>query len=153
IYNIFVMSAAILSGIDQPVRRVSDRFPLCTACKLTVGNRVFWGYTNNLSEGGASITLTTNSFLGKTHPVVLEFLEHDFSIEAEIVRTSIKDSYVNLSVKFSNVTLEQNRNLVTLLYCNLDSWKHRRQPGVLDSALAMLSSILNIKPIMAKYNS
>lgn len=153
IYNSFVMSAAILSGIDQPVRRVSDRFPLCTACKLTVGNRVFWGYSNNLSEGGANITLTTNHFLAKTQPVILEFLEHDFSIEAEIVRTSIKDSYVNLSVKFSNVTLEQNRNLVTLLYCNLDSWKHRRQPGVLDSALAMLSSILNIKPIMTKYKS
>jgi cellulose synthase (UDP-forming) len=152
VYNAVVMSAAVLSGIDQPVRRVSDRFPVFTACKLTVGNRVFGGYTNNLSEGGACITLTTNIFLAKTHSVVVDFLEHEFSIDAEIIRISIKGNYAEISVKFTNVTLEQNRQLVTLLYCNLDSWKHRKKPGILESALAMVSSVLHLKPVMTKYN-
>lgn len=154
IYNMVVMIASVLSGIDQPVRRVMDRFPLCTACKLTVGNRVYWGYTNDLCESGANITLTTNKFLvDKNQPVEVEFLEDGFSVKAEVIRTALNDKYSNVSLYFPSVTLEQSRHLVTMLYCHPDWWKHRKKQGGLDYLLAMLSAVLKFKPVLNKYSN
>jgi cellulose synthase (UDP-forming) len=153
IYNALVMLASILSGIDQPVRRVADRFPICTAVKLMAGDRAFWGYTSDLSENGTNVTLISDNFIAKTHPIQVEFLEHGFSVEAEVLRTSLKNNYVNVSLRFPQVTVEQSRELVTLLYCHKDGWKQRKQPGVLDAFLAMLSAVLGFKPVLSQYRN
>ncbi|MGI0485788.1 glycosyltransferase [Pantanalinema rosaneae CENA516] len=152
VYNMIVMGVSVLSSIDQPVRRVSDRFPLCTACKVTSGNRHYWGYTNNLSETGSRITLTTNRFLASDQPVEIEFLEHEFSVTAEVVRSTLQDGHSNVSLKFIDVTVEQSRHLVTLLYCDTAEWKQRKRVGGLDSILMLLSSVLKLKPILNIYN-
>jgi cellulose synthase (UDP-forming) len=151
-YNIIVMLASIFSGVDQPVRRVADRFPLCTAVKLSAGDRNFWGYTSDLAENGANITLTSDKFFAKVQPVELEFLEYGFSVEAEVVRTKVKHNYVNVSLKFPKLNAAQSRHLVTLLYCDVNWWKQRKKPGILDGFLSMVISTLGFRPLMNKYD-
>jgi cellulose synthase (UDP-forming) len=153
-YNLVIMLASILSGIDQPVRRVTDRFPLRTACKLTVGTHVYWGHTTDLSEQGANVTLTTDKFMFVTgnHPVTLEFLEHGFSVEAEVVRTSVKDQANVIALTFPDVNLEQNRSLISMLYCDMTWWKQRKKHSNLDMVLALLSSVLNPRPLLSRHS-
>jgi cellulose synthase (UDP-forming) len=150
-YNAVLMSVAVLSAIDQPVRRMVDRYPLRTACKLRMGDRTYWGHTNNLSEAGASLTLTTDNFVAGNQLAVLEFLEHDFSIEAQVCRSTLQENYSKVALKFPKVTTEQNRQLVTLLYTNMTWWKQSKRSGGLDSLLAMLSAFFKLKPVLSKY--
>ena len=56
------MGVAVLAAVDQPERRLVDRFPLRTVCKITCDNRQYWGHTNDVSETGANVTLITEEF-------------------------------------------------------------------------------------------
>jgi cellulose synthase (UDP-forming) len=154
-YNLIIMLVAILSSIDQPVRRVVDRFPICTACKLTIGNHSYWGYTNDLSEKSANITLTTDKvlFIAGKHSATLEFLEHDFSIEVEVLRRQDKDQYTQVVLIFPEVTSEQSRSLITLLYSDMQWWKQRKKNGNLDMFLAVLGAVFQLKPILNQHSN
>jgi len=154
LYNLLVMGAAVLAGIDQPVRRVVDRFPIETLCKVTIEGQPYWGQTHELSETGASITLKTcpNYPLRKGCAVLVEFLEQGFSVEAEVLRSRSNDHCLALSLQFTNLSLEQNRQLVDCLYGDMTWWKQRKQPGIFDSLLAMLSAVLHFRPVMKKYD-
>jgi len=151
VYNIVLMSIAVLAAIDQPQRREMDRFPLHTTCKLMSENRTYSGYTNDLSEGGASVTLMTEDIAIDENPVILEFPEHNFSIEAKVCRATSQQTHSHLSLEFPNITVEQNRQLVTMLYSDMTWWKQRKQPGNLDVFFALLASFLNLTPLRSKY--
>jgi len=112
----------------------------------------YWGYTNNLSESGASITLFVHNFVVDNHLTVLEFLEYDFSVEAEVLRLTLQDNYTKVALKFSRVTTQQSRQLVTLLYSNMTWWKRSKKPGSLDVCLTMLSALLKLRPMLSKYD-
>ena len=151
IYNFIVMAVAVLSSIDQPVRRDVDRFPLCTFCKLTIDDRVYWGYTNDLSEGGTSLTLNRNNELANLkhdQEGLLDFVEQGFTIKCTVLRAASSDRFGNASIKFRDVTLEQNRKLIVLLYCSLEWWKERKKPNGLDSFLEIVAAIFKCKPLL-----
>ena len=151
IYNFIVMAVAVLSAIDQPVRRDVDRFPLCTFCKLTVKDRVYWGYTNDLSEGGASLTLNKNNELVNLHGTqegLLEFVEHGFTVKCTVIRSASRDRFANASLQFQDINLEQHRKLIVLLYCSLEWWKERKKPNGLDASLEVLAAIFKSKPLL-----
>ena len=151
IYNFIVMAVAVLSSIDQPVRRDVDRFPLCTFCKLTIDDRVYWGYTNDLSEGGTSLTLNKNNELSNLkhdQEGLLEFVEQGLAIKCTVLRAASSDRFGNASIKFRDVTLEQNRKLIVLLYCSLEWWKERKKPNGLDSLLEIVAAIFKCKPLL-----
>ncbi|MBW4449452.1 MAG: glycosyltransferase [Spirirestis rafaelensis WJT71-NPBG6] len=152
IYNGVLMSLAVLSAIDQPVRRVCDRFPLRTTCKLTTKHFTYWGHTHDISDSGAQINLTTQDIPTKDESVIIEFVEHGFLLEAEIVRSHYQGNYSSIAVKFTNVTVEQSRHLVTLLYTKMNWWKHSKKSGGLDSLFAMLSVFLKLRPALTKYD-
>lgn len=152
VYNISLMGVAILSTIDQPVRRTMDRFPLTTACKIKVGDQVFGGYTQNLSESGAKVLLTTPNISFDTLAAKIRFLEYDFSVEAKIIYSLLKeDDKLEISLQFEQLSLEQNRKLVEILYTKMTWWKRRKQPGGFDSFLAMIASLIQARPLLKRY--
>ncbi len=151
VYNFVIMGVAVLAAVDQPERRLVDRFPLHTVCKISSDQRQYWGHTNDVSETGANITLITQAFL--TDSIVeLEFLEHDFSVEAEITRSSYQDHGFNVAVKFSPLTIKQSRKIIDILYTNLTWWKQAKRLGGIDAMLAILFSILKLRPVLTAYN-
>ena len=166
IYNIIVMGIAFLAGIDQPERRAMDRFPLKTACKLTFENRNYLGYTNNISETGASITLINrepeiedgeltlnfkNDLVAKNQKIILQLPDYQFSTTANLVHQNSQDKRCNIALEFANLSLEQNRNLVEIIYCDMTWWKKTKRPSGLDVFLAMISSFLKLRPLLTKY--
>ncbi len=158
IYNGVLMAVAVLSAIDQPVRRTSDRFPVRTPCKVTVGDTSYWGVTNNLSDTGVYLTLTSDRPVDLHQsdlyqPATLELLEHDFAVNAEIVRVRSNASSSTLALRFTNVTIEQSRHLVPLLYSDMTWWKQGNRPGGLDALLAMLASVVKLRPVLNRYDA
>lgn len=151
VYNFVIMGVAVLAAVDQPERRLVDRFPLHTVCKISSDQRQYWGHTNDVSETGANITLITQEFLSDSI-VELEFLEHDFSVEAEITRSSYQNHGFNVAVKFSPLTIKQSRKIIDILYTNLTWWKQAKRLGGIDAMLAILFAILKLRPVLTAYN-
>lgn len=160
VYNIIVQSIAVLAAIDQPERRAMDRFPLRTPCKLTIGDSpndaglvasTYQGYTNNLCENGANITLMTDDFMVGNQPIFLEFIEYGFSVEAQVCRW-MQGNNTQVALKFPKVTTQQNRQLIEMLYTDMTWWKQSKRPGSLVVFLAMLSSLLRLRPLLSKYD-
>jgi cellulose synthase (UDP-forming) len=163
LYNATLITVAVLSSIDQPVRRQSDRFPLRTTCKLTFSGRDYWGHTKNVSDTGALLTITSdleNGFcteLQDQHPHLrqttqLEFLEYGFSVDARILRTGPRGRFPSIALQFSQVTIPQNRHLVELLYSDMTWWKQTKTVGGLDALLALLASVFKFRPVLSTYN-
>ena len=145
VYNIFLIGVALLSMIDQPVRRTMDRFPLMTNCKIKVGDQVFDGCTQNLSESGARVLLTTPNISFDTLATKIKLIEYDFSVEAKIIYSLLKENdKLEIHLEFEQLSLEQNRKLVEILYTEMTWWKHRNQPGGFDSFLAMMASLIQV---------
>ncbi|MEH1974721.1 MAG: glycosyltransferase [Nostoc sp.] len=151
-YNALFMGVAILSAIDQPIRRTMDRFPLKTACKITAKDKVFLGYTQNLSESGTRVVLITPDVALNTSIVEVTFLEYGFSIQAEIVRCFVKKNKFGIAMQFVQLENEQQRKLVEVLYTEMTWWKQRKKPGTLDSFLAMIASTIQARPLLNWYD-
>ncbi|MEH2107889.1 MAG: glycosyltransferase [Nostoc sp.] len=152
LYNALFMGVAILSAIDQPIRRTMDRFPLKTACKITAKDKVFLGYTQNLSESGTRVVLITPDVALNTSIVEVTFLEYGFSIQAEIVRCFVKKNKFGIAMQFIQLETEQQRKLVEVLYTEMTWWKQRKKPGTLDSFLAMIASTIQARSLLNRYD-
>ncbi len=152
IYNFVVMGVAVLAAIDQPECRLVDRFPLRTACKITFGDRTYWGHTNDVSESGANLMLIAEEFIPRNSAVVLEFLEHNFSVEANVVKSRLNNDYSSLSLRFTNPTTEQKRHIIDILYSNMTWWKRSRRIGGWDSFLAIVTAFLQFRPLLSVYD-
>ncbi|MBV8882661.1 MAG: glycosyltransferase [Chroococcidiopsidaceae cyanobacterium CP_BM_RX_35] len=161
VYNIVVSGIAVLAAIDQPERRIVDRFPLQISCQLKINdfsNRntmteyVYQGYTKNLSEKGALVTLTSGDFTTATQLLLLEFTEEGFSVEAQLCRCEKQGNVTQVALKFINPTLQQNQKLVEMLYTDMTWWKRSKRPGNLDVLIALCVSFLKLRSLLTKYS-
>jgi cellulose synthase (UDP-forming) len=156
-YNIIIMSIAFLAAIDQPERRAMDRFPLQTTCKIHTAEHTFSGYTNNISEGGACITLANGELFVPidTQSASFEFPEYNLFLEGKILRLNPtkkrNQKQLNISLEFTNISLEQNRTLVEMLYCDMTWWKKAKRPSGIDVFIEMMSSLFGLRSLMTKY--
>ena len=150
--NALLAGIAVLSAIDRPIRRTMDRFPLQTLCKITAKDKVLWGYTQDISESGAKVMSIEPEVALDTSHVEVTFLEYDFSVRAEIVRSRVKKGKFEIALQFTQLETEQQRKLVEVLYTEMTWWKQRKKPGSLDSFLAMISSIIQAKSLLNRYD-
>jgi cellulose synthase (UDP-forming) len=142
LYNIVIVGIALFASVDQSEKRTASRFFLQTGCRVVVDSRIFIGYTNNLSEGGAEITLIDSKWVRDVNTGILkfipssrgekldfpvgiellkvDFLEHNLSVEAKLLRSKLYKNQYNLALKFINISLEENRQLIKILYCDFN---------------------------------
>lgn len=149
------MSIAVFAAIELPERRKMDRFSLCTPCKLQISNlpdneglssQIYYGYTNDCSESGAKITLETQIFSHVNKIVILEFLDYKFSVEAQVTRKSLQSNNAEVALKFFRVDIQEYRHLVEMLYTNIFWYQQRKRPRNTEVFLALLSSLLRLRP-------
>jgi cellulose synthase (UDP-forming) len=127
------------------------------------GECAYYGYTCNLSENGASVALLyidseiAGQFALGTS-LKLKLPNCDRPLSAIIVR-SINSANPTLGIEFTEVenpdycSAPENRYLVNLIYTTMTHWKQRKAPGMTDSVLAILSSIMNLKPALSQSNN
>jgi cellulose synthase (UDP-forming) len=168
-YNAVILTVAILSSIDQPVRRTLDRFPLQTNCHIVVAGQAYRAVTLDLSEQGARIVLLDSPPWEKKPRSIALTLGQDAgqsfnhnrlsrnttdgetsNIVASVVRW-VPDRN-ELQLEFTHIPLCAQRQLIELLYCDHNDWKQRRKLGGADALIALFLSLIQLRPIFKQYN-
>ncbi|MGF1478904.1 MAG: glycosyltransferase [Cyanophyceae cyanobacterium] len=124
IYNLFVLSVALLILLDAPKPDIYERFPLRQSVRLSDGKQTCWGTTVWLSEGGAEIQLSTMTDLESS--IALSLVEEDITLSGWITQANAN---IRPTVQVTFEPLSQHRRLVELLYCRPGRWQRREAPG------------------------
>lgn len=168
LYNSIILIVAILSSIDQPVRRTLDRFPLQINCHIVAHGQGYQGMSLDLSEEGGRITLLDSpqwdqppsSIALTLGPEAGQAFQQDrlnrntvpgetSNIVASVVRW-LPDRQ-ELQLQFTHIPHCAQRQLIELLYCDTNGWKQRRKLGGADGLLALILSIVQLRPILKTY--
>jgi cellulose synthase (UDP-forming) len=137
-YNLIMLGIGLFILIDVPKPDIYDWFQLQRVIKLKIGNQLFWGTTNLISEVGAEISLTQpfSSVNGETldyASVELEMMEDNLQFSGQIVRTGFNGDFPTVRIAFDSLSIDQHRRLVEMLFCRPGQWKRHETPGELQS--------------------
>ena len=120
---------------------------------LGVMEQDFWGVTTMISEVGAEVALTQAGFpetIGSPSdkipaaglPVMLEILETNLCIPAHATQTGFDGDFPTVRLMFEPIALQQQRQLIEMLFCRPGQWKKRHTPGELQSLLLLCRILL-----------
>ncbi len=142
-YNLFLLGIAILSLIDVPQPNAYPWFNLQRVVEIKAEGQVFLGTTTKISEIGAEIKLTQNScFFNEAKSVNLTVVADNLIIDCEVETVKYKNNFSYLQISFVNLGLEQERKLITMLFCRPGQWLFERTPGELASLFFLIKSLV-----------
>jgi cellulose synthase (UDP-forming) len=145
IYNLVMIGTALLILLDVPRPSPYEWFDLRRTVRVDLGDATFWGVTTMISEIGVEIALTQLGFPELTTeslPLTLEILEHHLSISGQVIRTDFSHEFPTVRIIFQPPTLEQQRQLVGMLFCRPGQWKRRHTPGEFQSIWILFRVLL-----------
>lgn len=154
IYNLVMIGTALLILLDVPRPSPYEWFDLRRTVRVDLGDSTFWGVTTMISEIGVEIALTQPGFpeLGiESLPLNLEILEHHLSIAGQVVRTDFSHDFPTVRVMFQEPNLEQQRQLVGMLFCRPGQWKRRRTPGEFQSIWILFRVLLRPRVLFDRH--
>ena len=131
-YNLLVIGIALLACLDQPKPSIYDSFPLIKKVKIIEPNPIICGKTLEISEEGATISVYSQNHIAGQFTLKLDDLKIDSYIIGE-KRTNIQ---YQIKIKFKELTLQQHKKIINLLYSHPQRWKNKEQttsPGDLSS--------------------
>ncbi|NJL83869.1 MAG: hypothetical protein HC890_14710 [Chloroflexaceae bacterium] len=145
VYNLVILSLAILASIDAPRVETYEWFKFERPVLLTHGDRTCTGFTQLASEGGVRICLD---------PPVPEFVPGDrvtleiqseewpgtMQLPGEVLKFANQS---DIDLKFGPLSGEQHRHLVELLFCRPGQWLRRQHPNELQTAIALVKQVLH----------
>lgn len=153
-YNLIMLGIVLLILLDVPRPHLHEWFalrrtvrlslPLCQPASSTLAE--WWGITTMLSETGAEISLTQAGLPmlepGEQIPVKLYLLEENLVLEGTASWLRVEGEFPTIRVKFEQMTLEQQRKLIEMLFCRPGQWKRRNTPGELQSLWLIFRTLL-----------
>jgi cellulose synthase (UDP-forming) len=152
-YNLVMLAIALIILLDVPnpeggvwleLRRVV-RLILPAGEDPDQTASSWWGVTDLLSETGAEISLTQRGLpqlvAGEGRSVMLVIAEADLTLPAHLVATDNEGDFPRVRVAFEPLTLEQQRQLIEMLFCRPGQWKRWNSPGELRSLWILLKVI------------
>lgn len=136
-YNLLMIGAALLILLDVPRPTPYEWFALRRTVRLKVktkmGEKHFWGVTTLISELGTEVALTQLGFPwlepDETLPLTLEIQENDLVLRGEATQTSFDGDFPTVRILFEQIDLQQQRQLIELLFCRPGQWKNRYTPN------------------------
>ncbi|WP_442938038.1 UDP-forming cellulose synthase catalytic subunit [Nostoc sp.] len=139
IFNLVLLSAALLVGFEQPQVRTAHRLQRRLPILITSNGQTIMGKTVNISETGALISLETwPNLLDEVEVEVMGDYTASASLTAQIVRVSpINDTQTLLGVDFVKLNSTQSDALTIVLYSDVREWYSQKAQYV-DQPLASL---------------
>lgn len=152
-YNLVSIGAALLILLDVPKPEVNEWFNLRRSVKLNLfdsGNlQTYYGVTTRISEVGADISLTQAGIRklteGETIPVAISILEDGIDLSGNITVVEAGLDFRTVQIHFDTPKLEQERKLISLLFCRPGQWKRKNTPGELYSLWLLCKILLRPK--------
>lgn len=147
-YNLFIIALSLLVFIDVPKPNLYDWFALRRAVNIEFAGKTWRGVTTKISEVGMEVYLNksisafpANKLLNL--PVKLTIFENKQAIDLSGSITEIMtDKSTCLRLQFIQVSIQQQRQLVEMLFCRPGQWKKQQVPGELKSVLFLVKALL-----------
>jgi hypothetical protein len=153
LYNLMMLGIALLILLDAPRPSPYEWFDLRRTVRLQVGDRTFYGVTTMISEVGAEVALTQAGFappLDDLPPVQIELLEENLTLGGWVERTGVSDEFPTVRILFEEMSLEQQRRLVEILFCRPGQWKTRQSPGEFRSLWLLFRALLKPRVLFGR---
>ncbi|MEO0854593.1 MAG: PilZ domain-containing protein, partial [Cyanobacteria bacterium J06648_11] len=147
-YNLMMVGIALLILLDVPNPDPYEWFGLRRVARVQVGDRVWWGTTDIISEVGACVELTQSGFPVAEADAPLagtfEIVDAEISIPVQIVNVRQEGKFpsVQLVYREAEMTLSDRRRLIEMLFCRPGQWQRRNTPGELQSILLLFRILL-----------
>ena len=143
-YNLLTISVAMITLLDLPKPSFYEWFDLNKEVNIYSTQQVHQGITQKVSEEGIEVLLDETVNLATD--VVVELIPEVLIISGKVTRSFVSDDSLKAIVKFSNLDIEQHRELVKMLYCRPGQWQKRNTPNELQSVLILFKLLL--RPLM-----
>jgi cellulose synthase (UDP-forming) len=155
LYNGLLMVICLLACIDKPVRRQVDRFPLELIACLEMGGKQYWGVTNDVSEHGAGLLLTTTGPFAADALAdgegLLRVPQYNLSMPVRLIRTTLRAGYPLLGLHFVLSAREAEAALIQLIYGENAWFQKLTRIGGIDALLLLLGSVFRAEPVVRRY--
>ncbi len=139
-YNLLSLSVALLTLLDLPQPSFYEWFDNSQPINIVSGDNTYQAKTEKLSEEGAEISLDRPIDLSTK--IKINIIAEGLTLQGRVTRTCIQDSSLRAIVKFPNLSIEQHRQLVQMLYCRPGQWQRRKCPGELQSVWILFRLLL-----------
>lgn len=139
-YNLVTIAVAMMTLLDLPKLSLYEWYSRKQEINIYGDRQVYQGTTQKISEEGVEIILDSPVHLSTN--VMVELIPEILILSGKVTRSFTRDGALHAIVKFKNVTTEQHRELVEMLYCRPGQWEIRKIPNELQSVLIMLKLLL-----------
>ncbi len=139
-YNLVTLAVSLMALLDLPKPSFYEWFTVNQELNIFSDRTHHLGITQKLSEEGVEIILDQPVNLATE--VTLEILPAGLILSGKVTRSYIKDESLRAIVKFQNLSLEQHRELIKMLYCRPGQWLRRQTPNELQSILILFKLLL-----------
>jgi cellulose synthase (UDP-forming) len=154
-YNLILLAIALLVMLDLPKPDLYEwielRRSIKLSCEIEGKEQVFWGTTSSISEVGAIAPLTQSGLplVTPEQPllVTLEIMEENLKLTAKVIRQQLIDGFPTVRLEFTDISLDQHRILVEMLFCRPGQWRRQSAPGEIDSLWLLLRSLFAPKAL------
>ncbi|MEL7420187.1 MAG: glycosyltransferase [Cyanobacteria bacterium J06555_3] len=143
-YNLVTISAAMMTLLDLPKLSFFEWYDHKKAINLYGDRQVHQGVTTKISEEGVEVLLEPEANLPTS--LTVELIPEVLILSGKITRSQNKNGRLSAIIKFQDVSLEQHRELVEMLYCRPGQWERRNTPNELQSVLILFKLLL--RPLM-----
>ncbi len=140
VYNLVTIAVAMMTLLDLPKLSLYEWYSRKQEINIYGDRQVHQGTTQKISEEGVEIILDSPVHLSTN--VMVELIPEILILSGKVTRSFTSDGALHAIVKFKNVTTEQHRELVEMLYCRPGQWEIRKIPNELQSVLIMLKLLL-----------
>lgn len=155
-YNLVMLSIALLILLDAPRQSRYEWYQLQRVAQgETASGQHCWGFTTKLSEAGAEIALThtgqqpLEDLIGQ--PLRFTLKDEDLTLMGIMTQwCETEEDLPTITLRFVEVSQEQHRRLVEMLYCRPGQWKSRQAPNELYSLWLILKSVLKPRAVFER---
>lgn len=143
-YNLLIITVAMMTLLDIPKPSFYEWYDHKKEINLYGDRQVHQGITQKVSEEGIEVLLDSQVNLATN--VMVELIPEVLILSGKVTRSHVKNGDLRAIIKFQNVSLEQHRELVEMLYCNPGQWQTRETPNELQSVFILFKLLL--RPLM-----
>ena len=139
-YNLLTIAVSMMSLLDLPKPSFYEWFEMRKEINIYSDRFTHQGLTQKISEEGVEIEI--DSSIKLSTDVVVELIPEVLIVSGKITRSYVRDNTLRAIVKFSDLNIEQHRELVKILYCSPGRWQSKNTPSEIQSAIILFKLLL-----------
>lgn len=143
-YNLLTITVAMITLLDLPKPSFYEWFTFKKQINIYSEHQTYQGITQKVSEEGIEILLDQSANLATE--VTVELLPEVLIVSGKITRSYANNDSLRAIIKFQNLSIEQHRELIQMLYCRPGQWQKRNTPNEIQSVFILFKLLL--RPVM-----